>query len=344
MQLRELIADAANNRPTVDGERCVHSQAEVATCCLCVSCCPTDAWQLHDDALYIDSSLCDGCGLCAAQCPEGALVQPGVALAEHGGEFASAACARAEPGQDRHVIPCINAIGLSQLTAAWQQGLRQLHLSVGDCTHCNRQDDDALLHRVRALNHVLRARRLPALSVHLHANGGGSCDAPCDRPAPSQAAVSRRDFFGRMFRTLAETVAEQTPGDWHAPGECLPPARQGDAVLFTPHIDASRCNGCDACARICPHAALSVDDDGYRFDANACSGCRLCSDVCDQGAVSVQVGATAMQLHVTLHSYRCTACAATFHTPSIQTGDRPLCRICHQANHARALFQVLDGD
>jgi MinD superfamily P-loop ATPase len=85
-----------------------------------------------------------------------------------------------------------------------------------------------------------------------------------------------------------------------------------------------------------------VDNEGYGIDADACSGCQLCSDVCDRDAVSVQVGATVAQLHVALHSYRCTACAATFHTPSVQTGDRPLCRICQQANHPRKLFQVLD--
>lgn len=63
--------------PEVIPEHCVHSRCEVAECARCVDICPRHAWLLDDESLRIDTSLCDGCGLCITACPEAAL-QPGM--------------------------------------------------------------------------------------------------------------------------------------------------------------------------------------------------------------------------------------------------------------------------
>ena len=60
--------------PEVIPERCVHSLCEVASCTRCVDACPQEAWLLDDASLKIDTSRCDGCGLCVAACTESALV------------------------------------------------------------------------------------------------------------------------------------------------------------------------------------------------------------------------------------------------------------------------------
>jgi indolepyruvate ferredoxin oxidoreductase alpha subunit len=56
-------------------------QLDAAKCVLCKQCikvtgCP--ALSLSDGAVHVDPALCNGCGLCAAVCPTGALVRPGV--------------------------------------------------------------------------------------------------------------------------------------------------------------------------------------------------------------------------------------------------------------------------
>ncbi len=63
--------------PEIIPERCVHSRCEVAECTRCIDACPQQAWLLDDDNLSIDTSLCDGCGLCITACPEAAL-SPGL--------------------------------------------------------------------------------------------------------------------------------------------------------------------------------------------------------------------------------------------------------------------------
>ena len=96
--------------PGVDAERCVHVQIEQAS--------PAHAWVIDDTMLGIDSSRCDGCGLCAPVCPERAiepLFRP-LLLQTTKTRLALTICDRAaescrEPGW----VPCLQAIGVVDL-------------------------------------------------------------------------------------------------------------------------------------------------------------------------------------------------------------------------------------
>ncbi len=59
--------------PEVEGEKCVHAHFAGATCNHCVEICPINAWVIDDEMLGIDTSRCDGCGICVAACPESAI-------------------------------------------------------------------------------------------------------------------------------------------------------------------------------------------------------------------------------------------------------------------------------
>lgn len=344
MQLRDLIADAAARVPVIASERCVHMHAEVASCQRCVDACPLDAWTLDDDALYIDSARCDGCGLCAGQCPQGALVQAEAALPKWNVQRSMvASCERVRGDRSGLVIPCVNAIGLQQLAALYSAGLRRMDLQLGHCRHCSRRDGDAFRQRAALFTGVLEHRGLAPLVVSLQHTQGVSAAKQTTTPQDAQGQLSRRGFLRRMAGIAAASTSADAPPAWQPAGNYLPASSHGDRALAVPHIDAQRCNGCDACIRVCPHAALQLtrERDAYTVDASACTGCGLCSDVCDRNAVSVEIGGVVEQLAVALHRYRCAACGAPFHTPRVEAGERPLCRICVQVNHQRNLFQVL---
>ncbi|MBN1934660.1 MAG: 4Fe-4S binding protein [Anaerolineae bacterium] len=52
-------------------------------------------------------------------------------------------------------------------------------------------------------------------------------------------------------------------------------------------VDASRCQGCGACAEVCPFDAIAIRDGVSTVDAARCMGCGACIDRCGHGALSL---------------------------------------------------------
>ncbi len=339
MTLRDRIAESLGRVPQADPERCVHARAAVASCRRCVDACPTDAWTLDDDALGIDTDRCDGCGLCVAHCPEGALSLAGLSADLHRGlHRLRLTCTRATALHDAWSLPCVNALGMRDISELYQRGLRRLALHTGDCANCPRADEQGLLRRIAMLNRVLRQRGQATIAIDPDDAVGMPAESDAQTPEPQ---LNRRGFLHRMLGTLSEPVAEPTTATSSVPDGWVRLAQTGDLALFAPGIDSARCNGCDACVRICPHGALSLAADAYRIAADACTGCGLCIDVCDRHAVTVGECAPLATTQVALESGRCKACGAQFHEPRIAQEKREMCQVCYRVNHRRNLFQTL---
>lgn len=112
-----------------------------------------------------------------------------------------------------------------------------------------------------------------------------------------------------------------------------------DHVDYAPSIDVARCNGCDACVRVCADDALSLDRSEvqpyYRIDASRCSGCRLCMDVCDRDAITFHQERKAVVRRIELAEGVCTACGARFHEPARGSTVEGKCRICRSRSSGR---------
>lgn len=344
MPLRDLLTEAIGRVPVADPERCVHMRAEVATCRECVSSCPLDAWSLDDEALTIDAARCDGCGLCVAHCPEEALSQPGVSRPVYPGqESLTISCDLAPGDRKGWPLPCVNAVSLRTITELYSAGLRQLSLQTAGCYGCMRNQDQGLAHRVALLNRVLSQRRLPGIDLIVEQTDRLSGPTGATREEAAAPPLSRRGFFRRMMGAVAEQCGGGGDPAWRAPGEFLPAAGPGDLALSVPQIDPGRCNGCDACIRVCPHEALmlAADSDAFLVRVDACTGCHLCVDICDQDAVTVCEGAQLEERRWPLQYQTCRACGARYHRPIARVGAQPLCHVCSRVNHRRNLFQVL---
>jgi pyruvate formate lyase activating enzyme len=64
---------------------------------------------------------------------------------------------------------------------------------------------------------------------------------------------------------------------------CSNPESQSNRVELI--VDLQRCRGCGLCAEICPHRAISCEDDRYAsYDAALCDLCGLCIQACPNRA------------------------------------------------------------
>lgn len=336
--------------PEVTAGRCVYSRMEQASCRACLDACPTGAWVMDDERLGIDVAQCDGCGLCATACPEGAISEryDPVRFLLDGVGIAFAACDRSAVAALPHegLLPCLHVLGARALLRLHGHGVRRLVLCRGECSRCPRGGAVPLEAHLSTLNALLADRGLGTIAADALTAGAWRRALSASQSRHESAPIGRRAFVRRIFTSAAETAADWATrsdlglDDPPPLGRALPADRGSGLCLFAPRIDEGQCTGCDACARICPHGVIEVEAEAYRLDPDGCTGCGLCSDLC--GAVSVSRLEPAPQRRLPLHPRRCAACGVSFHTPNPTADARGLCHICARTSHHRRLYQVLD--
>ncbi len=343
--------DAAHDQcPEIDGNLCVHGRTVDATCTACVKACPEGALSLCDDGLMIDVGRCDGCGLCAAVCPESAIEAKFATTMRdvRGQGVAFVACDTATSDDGAGVVPCVHAISMRALFQLHDRGIYTLWVAEAPCDTCRRGACMRLESVVDTVNQYLSARDQPALAIRLLPVGKWRAARDGAEVRRRDNGLGRRSLLKGMVSTLIDRVERQTVADEAPRPKHRPPLfADGDTALlpFVPEIDSERCSGCDACVRLCAHGAITLRRDGdnthYGLKANRCSGCMLCVDVCRQHAISIGTDIAPTQLQLPLRRQVCARCGTPFHMPGDQALESATCWVCRETGRKLNLFQVL---
>jgi len=61
--------------------------------------------------------------------------------------------------------------------------------------------------------------------------------------------------------------------------------------VVTLEYDETKCNGCQMCIIVCPHAVFSIENKRAKIvDRDACMECGACAKNCPEEALSVRAG------------------------------------------------------
>ncbi len=356
--LDELVREATDTLrlPEVSGEQCVHSHIENSHCRSCVVACPQQAWVIDDEQLGIVADRCDGCGICAAVCPEQAIsheYELSVGQWQQRG-ITVAACEKAGlTSGEEAVIPCLHGLGLHDVLKLYRQGSRYLFTLSGKCAGCERaQYGQGIEQTVAELNQLLRDRDCPPLRHQATDAAHWLGIKEKISPGSGVPPLNRRNFFRHavaeaMKQGLSARGLDVADPTFVAVGALLPPTTNPQARWpFVPKLDETRCTGCDACLRACPHGVIEfVHQEGeakYSLKVEKCTGCEICVAVCDADAVMIAAMAPQYRSEVLLEVSRCRHCGIEMHRPRRETRQSDLCHICERVPHRKNLYQVLD--
>jgi ferredoxin len=345
---RELIQSQKDLLlPELVAEQCVHTQVEMASCQACVDACPRKAWIIDDEMLGIDPDLCDGCELCVVACPQGAMHSHYATAIRQSGQLSTAFAHCEYAGIDgvrEGLMPCIHTMEMRQLLHLQRAGVSHLITCSSHCDECPRGSAHRLEDRINDINTLLISRgakpiKHRSFTKHQWIKAWHTLAQDNQKPK-----LSRRAFFQQAAQAPAERIKtvlqEQT--SFQPPATLLPESESVTRLYpHVPKIDTNLCSGCDACIRLCPNQALTLDKEGsaYMIDAGRCTGCSICSDICDRHAIKIQAMSANAKERIPLHNGNCPACGVKFHIP--EKGTAALCPICVKINHRANLYQVL---
>ena len=335
-------------------ERCVHSHSETASCRACVESCPLDAWVLDDEQLGIIPERCDGCGLCVSACTEAAIQLELEPLTGIRGnlKLSLMACTQSlSRSSGKGVLSCLHTMGLHDLLSFYRQGSRSLFFLHEDCNRCFRGKGTRIQKRIEQFNGLLSQRGLPIFKFR-RLTKSRWLSLQKEVKQFSEQPVTRRNFLRKIAADVAEKSLNHADTQNNNQVKFLPPGNQlsaqkeHDQRFYVPEINIEKCNACHACARLCPHEAIHLEEEKERYVINAdnCTACKLCVDSCDQSAINIACWSIPQSISIQLIKSRCVACGVGFYSTVKQNTDSHLehCSICSKENHSSNLFQVLN--
>ncbi len=299
----------------IDEDKCVAVRNRNATCRKCSDACLAAAITIHQNEVTVDPDACVQCGACTTVCPTFALalreptstqlLASTLKTADRPRGMAIMACARAaarhEADPERFAeVPCLGAVGETELLALAAAGLDDILLVDGGCATCKYGATDGFIAAsVDQAADMLEAVGAQAIITR-------TSQFPPEVLAPRRVNVrgeDRRGLLaqtGRYVRSVAGNVAKKTVEEKLGGAQAQPrtlkdrlsAGRSGRMPTFQPEGNFRLLESMEKVAEqpdglTASDAVLETRRFGsLTIDAGQCSGCGLCVLFCPTAALS----------------------------------------------------------
>lgn len=320
----------------LDESLCAHARQGIQGCSACLDVCPTGALSAGQSHVRIEPLLCQGCAACGSVCLSGALGMAGQDTSDSLAGLAKRLQDQPDAGvwirPREHVeavpegwLTCVeahpSALGLDYWLAALALGARRVAVTASPCPEDMGKALDVQLAVARGL---LLGLALPTgvARVETASDLSRVPVVPAGIYGYQPAGESRRERCDAALTVLIRHAGT-------LPGHVSLPA---GAPWGSVEVDPIRCSYCSACARICPHAALTCGGDPLQlaFNEPACVQCGLCVNACPEKALTlrprrwlVSPGPVPRVL-AEAETLRCVECGKAFSTRAMMARTRDL--------------------
>ena len=108
---------------------------------------------------------------------------------------------------------------------------------------------------------------------------------------PGERVAERIERQNRLAEELAAAIAEkrrERVSGFHPLSGCVSGIFRAATPLLASRIRiSSSCTGCGICRRVCPAAAITIEDGRPHIDRRRCNQCQACLNVCPAQALSM---------------------------------------------------------
>ena len=208
------------------------------------------------------------CGLCVPVCPGGALHIhfPYIIRSFGDQKIALFACEYSGINETADTLPCIHALGLRQLLLLYNADINHLLVETADCGKCTRHHQPDIHHQLEQLNSLLHERKKPVMKIFQRSSKLWMSIFNIDDMSNQSPQIPRRHFLRgaiHLHQLLSVTDPLNNPKFQTIPaGQLLPIVENTELHWpYSPQLNENRCNGCDACIKLCPTDALQLIQD-----------------------------------------------------------------------------------
>lgn len=326
MNLFSIVEKLAQDNSAVafDAAKCARSVDRFSKCDLCVTACPTAAIRL-DQRIAFDDKTCVSCGACLHLCPLGAFTGEDRVIDLFNctprlpdKRVIQLTCSHhpaPELGPSRSITlrtnGCLASLGVSAYFWLLAEGTGEVIVRLDACASCEIGKVGAEISQTVAhVRSILNVRDQADRVIKIET--AREDFKPVDVYDAKEPPLSRRDLFRSVAAQAPKIATQVLPMiDTRPTKGKRPPLERRRLINVLKRLPAddpsrplasdsvpgivrktasSKCTACNACARVCPTGALSLNateaDFRLMYSVGACTDCGACMDVCKPGALA----------------------------------------------------------